>query len=186
MLDEYFFSGNISITTNTLTIFAVAFVSESSEDTQFGRLLSLGFYSTRDYTDVNYISIARNKNSGFSLWRDNKYIDNNPPSFNTPYLYGYWCDGTNMNQITHIGNNTSITSNTSTGTFNISKYCIGQNVYQEYRRNVAALGGYVSEILVFNKLLNIDDRQKIEGYLSWKWGLHTNLSNDHPYKNVRI
>ena len=29
-----------------------------------------------------------------------------------------------------------------------------------------------------------EDRQKIEGYLAWKWGLETALPADHPYKNA--
>jgi len=28
-------------------------------------------------------------------------------------------------------------------------------------------------------------RQKIEGYLAWKWGLTSSLPSDHPYKNAR-
>ena len=28
------------------------------------------------------------------------------------------------------------------------------------------------------------DRQQLEGYLAWKWGLEANLPVDHPYKNA--
>jgi hypothetical protein len=27
-----------------------------------------------------------------------------------------------------------------------------------------------------------DNRQKLEGYLAWKWGMVPNLPVDHPYK----
>lgn len=43
--------------------------------------------------------------------------------------------------------------------------------------------GYVGEIIIFNSVLSTQDRQKIEGYLAWKWGLHTSLPLDHPYYN---
>jgi hypothetical protein len=28
------------------------------------------------------------------------------------------------------------------------------------------------------------DREKLEGYLAWKWGLEANLPNGHPYENA--
>lgn len=44
-----------------------------------------------------------------------------------------------------------------------------------------ALTGTISEILVFNRALQNDERQQIEGYLAWKWGLVQNLPTTHPY-----
>ena len=41
--------------------------------------------------------------------------------------------------------------------------------------------GFVAEILVFNGLINDEERKKIQGYLAWKWGLIGNLPKDHPY-----
>ena len=46
------------------------------------------------------------------------------------------------------------------------------------------LTGYVNEILVFNTNVSETDRQKIEGYLSWKWGIQSRLSANHPYKSI--
>jgi hypothetical protein len=44
------------------------------------------------------------------------------------------------------------------------------------------LNGAVGEILVFMSTPIESTRQKIEGYLSWKWGLTQNLPGNHPYK----
>jgi hypothetical protein len=41
-----------------------------------------------------------------------------------------------------------------------------------------------SEVLVINSALSTADRQRIEGYLAWKWGLQANLPADHPYKTL--
>jgi hypothetical protein len=41
--------------------------------------------------------------------------------------------------------------------------------------------GAVAEVLVFNTL-STTDRQKVEGYLAWKWALQNNLAVGHPYK----
>jgi hypothetical protein len=40
----------------------------------------------------------------------------------------------------------------------------------------------IGEIIVFDALLTIVQRQQIEGYLAWKWGLAKNLPVSHPYK----
>jgi hypothetical protein len=41
---------------------------------------------------------------------------------------------------------------------------------------------YISEVVGCNTKLSTEDRQKLEGYLAWKWGLAENLPNDHPYR----
>lgn len=44
--------------------------------------------------------------------------------------------------------------------------------------------GDIGEILVYNSYLANADRQKIEGYLAWKWGIQSQLPSNHPYKNA--
>jgi hypothetical protein len=43
--------------------------------------------------------------------------------------------------------------------------------------------GNASEIIVTNTALSTTDRQKLEGYLAWKWGLQASLPAGHPSKN---
>ena len=45
-------------------------------------------------------------------------------------------------------------------------------------------GGHMKEILFFTGDMSTDDRQKMEGYLAWKWGLQDNLPAAHPYKSA--
>lgn len=40
---------------------------------------------------------------------------------------------------------------------------------------------YLAEVVVFNTGLSLSNRQLIEGYLAWKWGLQGSLPNTHPY-----
>ena len=42
----------------------------------------------------------------------------------------------------------------------------------------------MAEILVLTRLYTIAQRQQMEGYLAWKWGLQANLPASHPYKNA--
>ena len=46
--------------------------------------------------------------------------------------------------------------------------------------------GAISEILVYNNTLTDENRQKIEGYLAWKWGLQASLPNNHLYKTTQV
>jgi hypothetical protein len=48
-----------------------------------------------------------------------------------------------------------------------------------------ALGtqGDIAEILFTNTNPALTDKEKIEGYLAYKWGLQASLPSDHPYKS---
>ena len=46
--------------------------------------------------------------------------------------------------------------------------------------------GTISEIMIFNTRLSITDRQAVEGYLAWKWGLNGSLPTTHPYSSNRL
>jgi hypothetical protein len=41
--------------------------------------------------------------------------------------------------------------------------------------------GNVFEMLIYNRALTTTERQQVEGYLAWKWGLRTSLPTAHPY-----
>jgi hypothetical protein len=43
--------------------------------------------------------------------------------------------------------------------------------------------GKIGEIIIVPSVLSTADRQKVEGYLAWKWGLEDDLPSDHQYKN---
>jgi hypothetical protein len=42
--------------------------------------------------------------------------------------------------------------------------------------------GTIAEVLVYTRALSTDDRQTVEGYLAWKWGLQAALPSTHPYR----
>ena len=42
----------------------------------------------------------------------------------------------------------------------------------------------IYEIILFSSYLTTFQRQYIEGYLAWKWGIQANLPAGHPYKNA--
>jgi hypothetical protein len=42
--------------------------------------------------------------------------------------------------------------------------------------------GHICELTIHNSSLTTLQRQQVEGYLAWKWGLQANLPGNHPYK----
>lgn len=43
--------------------------------------------------------------------------------------------------------------------------------------------GRIGEAVVISRVLTIPERQKLEGYLAWRWGLQGQLPVDHPWKS---
>ena len=41
--------------------------------------------------------------------------------------------------------------------------------------------GNINEVIIYNRVLSTAERQQIEGYLVWKWGLQAQLPTSHPY-----
>ncbi len=41
---------------------------------------------------------------------------------------------------------------------------------------------FIGEIVIYNTSLSIAQRQQVEGYLAWKWGLQGSLPSNHPFK----
>lgn len=44
--------------------------------------------------------------------------------------------------------------------------------------------GPIGEMVTTSTRWTTDERQKLEGYLAWKWGVEANLPVGHPYKNA--
>ncbi len=51
-------------------------------------------------------------------------------------------------------------------------------------QDVFPLGGKIAEIVFCSGELSTGDRQKLEGYLAWKWGTVADLPGGHPYKTT--
>ena len=82
--------------------------------------------------------------------------------------WGVWRNGT----IESTTNSIATPDNTNIG------YSIGGQ-YSVSRR----MNGVIGEVIMV-QTTDTTTRQKIEGYLAWKWGLTSSLPADHPYKNA--
>ena len=74
------------------------------------------------------------------------------------------------------------TSATVTGSFPYSD--AASFVYIGTRDDkVTSFNGYMCEAIVYNAVFTTPQRQQVEGYLAWKWGLQGSLDASNPYKN---
>jgi hypothetical protein len=61
----------------------------------------------------------------------------------------------------------------------------GTDVWIGKRQDGYPLSGDIAEIIIVStSALLIGDRQRLEGYLAWKYGLQGNLPAGHPYKSA--
>ena len=95
--------------------------------------------------------------------------------------YSESCDQYCYGNIT--GNPAIYTNQTDSGfTWNFTeKFVIGA---KDQNHNYRA-SGYHAEYLVYNRELTSIERQEIEGYLAWKWGLNSYIPTSNPHYSVR-
>lgn len=70
-------------------------------------------------------------------------------------------------------------SSTSTTTANLSAAVVVGNGAPSGSSLVS--GGRIGEVVVVNRVLSPDERQRLEGYLAWRWALQGQLSAGHPW-----
>jgi hypothetical protein len=183
---RYFYMDPLTNPANTTTVTAFAVSSLFNGVGAFGRLLSFGKLSDGtnnfDFSTVpNFIFCRDNLNEALSIYRNNSFITTSI-TYTVPFLMEAVFDGTNC---TGFLNGTQFNTFASSGTFSFNRFGIGVNI--DTKTNPADVySGNIGEILVFYSALTTSQRQQVEGYLAWKWGLVVNLPADHPYKTTPV
>ena len=98
---------------------------------------------------------------------------------NKQYLYNYsYSSGGNTKLYlngTENGAENNSAAFSGAGGFTVIGYYPYDNSY---------IGGIIHEVIIYNTVLTSQQRQNVEGYLAWKWGLGTSLQNTHPYYSI--
>jgi hypothetical protein len=77
------------------------------------------------------------------------------------------------------------TTTTATGT-NSSTISVGLKTIRIGRSDANEnCNSFIGEIVYYNRVLTTAERQELEGYLAWKWGLQTSLPSTHAYAKFR-
>ena len=93
----------------------------------------------------------------------------------------YWSPSStqvNINGTSYNSSSSAPASLSANATLLIGSTVSGGTSLNEY------WAGSVFEVLIYNVTLTTAQRQNVEGYLAWKWGLQNSLANSHPYKNT--
>jgi hypothetical protein len=70
----------------------------------------------------------------------------------------------------------------TSGNFAISTYGLANQA----SGSPETLNGNIAEVIVYTTSLTTTQRQQVEGYLAWKWGLQANLpASTHPYRTFK-
>jgi len=103
-----------------------------------------------------------------------------PFSDGTTYLYSIQYDSLNNINLWSNGSISPVITGTA-GTITRNMFLLGKRNWTYMQDNMT---GNVFEVVQYNSDLGQTSRQKIEGYLAWKWGLQANLPANHPYKSA--
>jgi hypothetical protein len=68
--------------------------------------------------------------------------------------------------------------------FTINSSAFTRSAISFAKRGGNFMNGFYYEIAYYNSALSTTDRQRMEGYLAWKWGLQANLPAGHPHKSA--
>ena len=118
-------------------------------------------------------SLAFFTGNGTSAWNDTSNIS---PSIGNLNIHRVQCMVVNSSVLAPFIDGTAYNTKTgTTGAFSDLKIGSGTG---------AGFIGDMLEIMIFSSALSTDDRQLIEGYLAWKWGLQANLPVSHPFSSA--
>lgn len=165
-----------SRTNSTISVFMIVNHTVSPGTTMNSEL----FMASDDFKRLDIFSNTRNVgeylslNAGYAMQLSSgkKIVGNGPCIISTIV-------GTTQSSMFLNGDITNISS-TANGTGTL----YGLPGTYGWRLSGAGFKGYMGEVLVYDTEISAENRQKIEGYLAWKWGLVDKLPSSHPYKNV--
>jgi hypothetical protein len=176
-----YFTGPFATANTGTQVHAFAVISIDASSGVWPRPLSLGRPGEHDFNDptTTFAIIRYSGSQDVAIGRNGQYLNVGFPSYSSPFLVQSSHNG--PTEFMSINGNLTVNSlNTGqTGNFNITSYGLGINTNTS---DYFVWNGYYAEVLYYNVQLSTDDRQKVEGYLAWKWGLQGNLPSGHPYK----
>ncbi len=101
------------------------------------------------------------------------------------YMYCYIDSPSNTTSNFTFNGNPVTTTFTNGGIANIATDAYGYALGALKTTSVSltnTFDGYMNEVIVYLTEPTVIQRQQVEGYLAWKWGLVANLPSSHPFK----
>ena len=179
-----YFTGPFATANTGSQIHAFAVLTIDSSGTgAWPRPLSLGRPGANDYSDstTTFAIIRYSGTQAVGIGRNGQYLSASFPSYSSPFLVQSSHNGSTE----YISVNGTLTPSSfndgQSGNFNITSYGLGVNTNTG---DYFTWSGYYGEVIYYNTQLSDTDRQKVEGYLAWKWGIQATLPGGHPYASA--
>ena len=123
--------------------------------------------------------ISLRSNGDIGLWNYDGTDDKAVSSYSTSN-FNVWSGTHGSNALNfYKDGNTAVTTASNNTTPASGTLRLGVNYIA-----TAFLTGDIAEVMTYNTVLSTADRQLVEGYLAWKYGLEGNLPADHPWKST--
>ena len=175
-------------TTSGLSVFAVAYSVQTSGLGHDQRLVSMTSNASGSFFDYNTASgilpfdIQTNNLTTFYNYSTNPAnLTNNALSANQVFAASMVATSTKIdawfNGTPFTTTGTSITSLA----INSSAYGIGGGAAW----TTEPWYGYIGEVLIYSNYVTDAQRQAVEGYLAWKWGVNANLPTAHSFPLIK-
>jgi hypothetical protein len=175
-----YFTGPFATANTGTQVHAFAVMTIDSSSGVWPRPLALGRPGVDDYNNstTTFAIIRFNGSQAVGIGRAGQYLSVSIPAYSSAFLVQSSHNGS-TEYMSVNGNLTVSSAGTGqSGNFNITSYGLGVNTNTG---DYFVWNGYYGEVMYFNVQLSDANRQKVEGYLAWKWGLQANLPAGHPY-----
>ena len=178
-----YFTGPFSTANTGTQVHAFAVMTIDSSSGLWPRPLALGRPGVNDYSEstTTFAIIRYSGTQAVGIGRAGQYLSVGIPAYSSPFLVQSSHNGATE----YMGVNGTLTPSSAgtgqSGNFNITSYGLGVNTNTN---DYFVWNGYYAEVMYFNVQLSDANRQKIEGYLAWKWGLQALLPGGHPHASA--
>lgn len=170
-----YLQGTMAGSGTTQTIFVVGI--ENSGAAANAGIISAGRAGFDDSNDIGSFTVSNlsgiNPNIVSTRTVNSQTL---PVTYTTPFLISITFDGAYVNS-TYNGA-VQGTAIAVSGTFSYTGFTAGGRA-----GNLVGSGywlGYIGEVIIYQNNLSITERQRVEGYLGWKWGINTALPGTLP------
>jgi len=164
-------------TNRNLSLYVVSRTTTVRGNWQVNALFSRGGNNV-----VNLLSDGTAGNMRWSTYENTWRLANTTLLVNTPYILEVIGDNAALSADFFLNGVADGTVSSggfgTTSVFNDGVGYLGNDQYGSY------FIGDLAEVVLVNAKDSATDRQKMEGYLAWKWGMEADLPIGHPYKSA--
>ena len=129
-----------------------------------------------DYNNIN--SLVYTTNGSKSVYLTEYYPSGFNAIFTSPVEPVLISDSADGSSVSFYGNGSLVQSLSFSPTASTGIFVGARNDNASDRKPMT---GNINEIILYKITLTTNQRQQIEGYLAWKWGLQSSLPVTHPY-----